>query len=227
MLQMARAGQQRQLLGVSPGESRAELKHRFYQLARRFHPDRHMDHPEWKPRLEALMDALALAYRSLAGEENPGITGEHTEPKPEAVSEARSLAQQFAENAQACLATKNYAGSIVWLRRAIQAEPQVSKYRALLGVSLAQVPEYRREALEQFEKAIEIAPGDPSAYFHYGQVLEQMKQPWRARTCYLRVLELDPLHREARKRLEQLKAAAPRAASLPFLLDRLTGRTRE
>ena len=38
-----------QLLGVESTTSHADLKRHFYRLAGRFHPDHHMDHPEWTP----------------------------------------------------------------------------------------------------------------------------------------------------------------------------------
>ena len=55
-----------QLLNVEPNAPRSEVKSHFYQLARRFHPDHHMDHPEWTPRLLALMDGLTAAYKTLS-----------------------------------------------------------------------------------------------------------------------------------------------------------------
>ncbi len=119
---------------------------------------------------------------------------------------------------------KNYAGSILWLRRAIEADPRSSRYRAMLGHSLAAIPEYRREAVEQFEKAIELDPTYIAAHLQYAQMLEQMKMPGRARRHYVRVLELDMDHREARERLNRIDSAAPRSASRVSLLDRLTGR---
>ena len=138
--------------------------------------------------------------------------------------ERMRLAREWLEKAQECLVEKNYIGSILWLRRAIEHEPHCSSYRAMLGESLAQVPEYRREAVEQFEKAIELDPCNLTAHLRYAHMLEQMRMPWRARPHYVRVLELDMNHREARARLNFLDATTPRHASRSSLLGRLTSR---
>jgi curved DNA-binding protein CbpA len=214
-----------QLLGVESSTSRSEVKRHFYQLARRFHPDHHMDHPEWTPRLLALMDGLTTAYKTLSDEETrkeyDSLLARGSGEKP---SDSQKLTQGFLEKAQECMAEKNFAGCILWLHRAIESEPDSSSHRTMLGRCLSAIPEYRREAVEQFEIAIELDPRNLSAHFHFAELLEQLKVPWRAQFHYLRVLELDVNHREARERLNRLGASAPRASSRPSLLARLTGR---
>jgi tetratricopeptide (TPR) repeat protein len=214
-----------QLLNVEPNAPRSEVKSHFYQLARRFHPDHHMDHPEWTPRLLALMDGLTAAYRTLSDDKTKKeydsfLTSESHDVLPD----SRKLTQGCLERAQECMAEKNFAGCILWLHRAIESDPNSSSYRAMLGRCLSTIPEYRREAVEQFELAIQLDPSNITAHFHYGELLEQLKAPWRARSHYLRVLELDANHWEARERLNRLGASAPRASSRTSLLDRLTGR---
>ena len=122
------------------------------------------------------------------------------------------------------MAEKNFAASILWLHRAIECEPNCSSHRAMLGRCLSAIPEYRREAVEQFEKAIELDPRNLVAHLHYGELLEHLKLPGRARSQYLRVLELDASHQEARKRLIRMNLEAPRSVSRPSLFARFTGR---
>ena len=224
-LQFARTGDHYRLLDVHPNTDRAEIKHRFYRMARRFHPDHHMDHPEWMPRLLILMEALNAAYRVLsddaAKEQYDSTRSAATDRE---LSEPKRMARDYLQNARECLAAKNYVGSILWLRRAIENEPNSSTYRAMLGYSLAHVPEYRREAVEQFEKAFELDPSNLTAHLQYAKLLESLNLPWRARAHYIRVLELDMNHLEARERLNRLDSAAPRPVSRPSLLSRITGR---
>jgi tetratricopeptide (TPR) repeat protein len=225
ILHSARTATYYQLLDVESSTPRSEVKRHFYQLARRFHPDHHMDHPEWTPRLLALIGGLTTAYKTLSDDETKkeydSLLARGLEEEP---SDSQRLAQGFLEKAQECAAEKNFAGCILWLRRAIESEPDSSSHRAMLGRCLSAIPEYRREAVEQFEKAIELDPRNLIAHFQYGELLEQMKAPWRARSHYLRVLELNANHREARERLNRLGAGTPRASSRPSLLGRLTGR---
>ncbi len=226
LLRFARSGTYYQLLGLQSDSPRSEVRRKFYQLARQFHPDHHMDHPAWIPRLLLLMDSLTMAYKTLSddGARKAYDSRAGAYENGEDGAEARLLAQECLENAEHCWAAKNYVGSILWLRRAIEAEPGSSKYRAMLGRSLAAVPEYRHEAVEQFEKAIQLDSLNIAAHVHYAQLLELMKFPLRARPHYIRILELDPHHLKARQRLNELDVASPRSILRPSLLNRLTGR---
>ncbi|HTC61923.1 MAG TPA: DnaJ domain-containing protein [Candidatus Saccharimonadales bacterium] len=214
-----------QLLGVEPETPHSEVKHRFYQLARKFHPDHHMDHPDWTPRLLSLMESLATAYRTLSDAE---LRKEYNSHLAHSIEEAQvnpgKMAQGYLEKALECMAEKNFAGSILWLHRAIEYEPNRSNHRALLGHCLSSIPEYHREAVEQFEMALEMDPRNVSAHLHYGELLEQLRAPWKARFHYAQAVELDPHNREAVDRLNRLGAGMPRRAPRISLLGRLTRR---
>jgi tetratricopeptide (TPR) repeat protein len=224
-LHSARTATYYQLLGVRSNASRSEVKRQFYQLARRFHPDHHMDRPEWTSRLVSLMEGLTMAYETLSDEETKReydsllARGSKVDP-----SEARKLTQGYLDKAHECMAEKNFAGCILWLHRAIQNEPNSSSHRAMLARCLSAIPEYRREAVEQFEKAIDLDPRNLTAHLQYGELLEHMRLPARARFHYLRVLELDANQQEARNRLIRIDIGEPRSVSLPSLFGRLTGR---
>jgi curved DNA-binding protein CbpA len=224
-LHSARTATYYQLLGVNSQTSRSEVKRHFYQLASRFHPDHHMDHPEWTPRLLALMDKLTTAYKTLSdGESKKEYDSLLARGNEKKLSDSRKMTQDFLDKARECMAEKNFVGGILWLRRAIEMEPDSSSHRAMLGRCLSAIPEYWREAVDQFEMAIELDPRNFTAHIQYGELLEQLKAPWRARLHYLRVLELDANHREAQERLNRLSASIPRSSSKPSLLSRLTGR---
>ena len=214
-----------QLLGVEPRASHSEVKRKFYQLAQRFHPDHHMDHPEWTPRLLALIDSLATAYRTLSDDETKkqydSSLARAADEKP---LNPNKLARGYLEKALECMAEKNFSGCILWLHRVIEYEPGCSDHRALLGRCLSAIPEYHREAVEQFELAIELDPRNVSAHIHYGELLEQLKAPWKAKFHYARALEIDPNSREAQNRLSRLGVSMPRISSKISLLGRLTGR---
>src|SRR5665213_3184413 len=225
ILQSVAVASHYQLLGVEPRASHNEVKRNFYQLARRFHPDHHMDHPEWTPRLLALMDTLATAYRTLSDDE----TKKQYDSSLTRVVEAKptnpgQMAQGYLDKAMECMAEKNFSGCILWLHRTIEYEPSCSNHRAMLGRCLSAIPEYHREAIEQFELAIDLDPRNVTAHLHYGELLEQLRAPWKAKFHYARALEVDPNNREARDRLTRLGVGMPRSSSRLSLLGRLTGR---
>ena len=230
LLAIAETGNHYQILGLTSLASTAQIKRRFYALARRFHPDRHMSHAKWTPTLHRLMDALTAAYKTLSdapARENYDVqlAGSGAFALGQSKSEAQRGVEECLEKAKQCLYAQNFVGSIVWLRKAVELEPRSSRYQALLARSLAAVPQYRREAVEHFSRAIELSPSNAWAHYQLARLFEEMKLPWRAQPHYLKVLELDPEHTGARERLQQLEARSkPRRAAKPSFLERLLRR---
>jgi curved DNA-binding protein CbpA len=230
LLALATAGTRYQLLGVSSIAPRAQIKRCFYELARKFHPDRHMARPEWAPLLHRLMDALTLAYKTLAEETSRrsydrrlAESGVFTLGQNK--SETKKNAEECLEKAKECLRAQNYVGSILWLRKAVRMEPDSSKYHALLARSLAAVPQYRREAVGHFEKALELELLNAWAHFQFGRLYEELSLPWRARPHYVKVVELDPQHAQARTRLRAIGSAEGKAGKADSkFLDRILHR---
>jgi len=229
MLALAEAGTYYQLLGVTAVSPRAQTKRRFYELARKFHPDRHMARREWHHRLQSLMDSFALAYKTLSDDQlrrkydrRLAASGAYTLGLSK--TEMQKSSQECLERAREFLRAENYAASIVWLRKAVEIEPDSSKCHALLARSLAALPQYRREAVEHFQRALELDPLNASAHFHLAGLYQEMRLPWRARPHLERALELDPENRRARYLLFQLQAAEKKDQPAPGLLDRVLRR---
>lgn len=207
-----------QLLGVSVDSAKGEIKQGFYSLARRFHPDRHMGKPEWAGSLQQLMGAITEAYNVLSDDKKRG-----SYDKKLALSHSRTEAEETIEDclklAASCQRDENFAGAIFWLRKCVNLAPDVAKYRVSLAASLTALTHHRREAVEQFQKAIELDPWNTGAYLQFGELYEAMQLPWRAQPLYSKILEIDPDHVLAHQRLARIdakekKKKAPRMAHL-------------
>ncbi len=212
LLALVESGTYYQLLRVTSDSPRAQIKRSYRELARKFHPDRHMDHPEWKQPLHKLMDAITLAYKTLSDEPaREKYDKRLAKSRAFALGRHKSGVQQSAEEcmqkAQECFRAQNYGGYILWLRKAVYMEPQSSKYRALLARSLSAMPQYRREAIEHYQQAIEFDPLNATTHFQLAELYEEMRLPWRARPHYQRVLEIDPGNSKAGERLRLLDVA--------------------
>jgi tetratricopeptide (TPR) repeat protein len=200
-----------QLLGATPLSSSSAIKASYYKLARKFHPDRHMGRVEWIGQLQQIMDVLTAAYRTLTNERarekyDKKLAEAGTFAIGRSKTEKEHTAEECLDQAKQCLRAQNYAGSITWLRKCVEIAPTDSKYRAMLARSLAAVPQYRREAIEHFEKAIELDPWNTSALFQFAELFEEMQLPWRARPLYQKIIDIDPEHTKAREKLAQLDA---------------------
>jgi curved DNA-binding protein CbpA len=227
LLALAQAGTYYQLLSVTSESSSSQIKRSYLELARKFHPDHHMDRTEWLQPLHALMGAITLAYKTLSDDterqkydQRLGMSGAFALRSRD--SESQKTAKECMEKAKECFRAGNYGGSILWLRKAVDIEPQSMKCHALLGRALSAVPPYRREAIEHFQKAIELDPSNTTVQLQLAELYVEMKLPWRARRYYETILALDPENSKAGERLRQLDAAASNKSSHnPPLLQRL------
>jgi curved DNA-binding protein CbpA len=200
-----------EMLGVTATSSPAEVKESFHRLARKFHPDRHMGHSEWIGLLHELMSRLTAAYKTLVDEEKRVrydkqlvSTGAFTLGQNK--TESQETVDECLARAKESLGARNFAGSIIWLRKCVEIAPDVAQYHAMLARSLAAVPQYRQEAIRCFEKAIELDAWNTSVYFQFAELFEVMGLPWRAVPLYRKILEIDPAqHSRARARLRELE----------------------
>jgi tetratricopeptide (TPR) repeat protein len=227
MLARIETGSYYQWLQVTALSGDSQIRHNYYGLVRKFHPDRHMSNPEWTEPLHKVMDALTTAYKTLTNEEarrkydaRLARSGAFTLGRPQ--SDSQKTAAECAEKAQECLRAQNHGGCILWLRRAVEMEPNSAKYLALLGGSLSASAPYRHEALELLQKAVGIDPWNAAAHFHIAALYEAMKLPERARDHYRKVLEIDAGHKKAQERLRVLDAeTGQQKTARGKLVDRL------
>ncbi len=191
-----------QLLGVTSESPGSQVKKSYYGLARKLHPDNHMGNRELITPLKELMVIISEAYKTLGNVEKRaaydkrlaamGGFSMHREK-----TGTRESIEEWLERANECLRAQNFVGSIVWLRKCVEAAPEHALYRALLARSLGTVPQYHDEAIEHFQKAIELDPWKEPVYVQFAELLEFMQLPERIRVVYSKLLEINPTHAKA------------------------------
>jgi tetratricopeptide (TPR) repeat protein len=209
-LEQARKGTYYQLLAIAPESSTKQIKQAFYAMARKFHPDYHMDQAEWKGPLKELMGAVTTAYKVLSDTDKRATydaqlsdSGAYYLRRTKSASQT-TLDDSFAR-ASELLKASNFVASVPWLRKCVEIAPENAQYRALLARSLGMVPQYRNDAIAQFERAVELDPLNTTVFMQFAELYEAMQLPSRARPLYTKVLGMNPLHAKARERLAQLE----------------------
>jgi tetratricopeptide (TPR) repeat protein len=201
------------LLGIAGDCDKAGIKQSFRVLARKFHPDRHMNSPQCAAALQQLMGAITEAYGVLSHEETRA-----TYDRKLAYSQMRTEEEENTDQcfrlATNCQRSGNGAGAIFWFRKCVNLSPEVGKYHVALAASLATLNHFRRDAVEHFQRAIELDQWDPLAYLQLGKLYEDMQLPWRAGPLYSKVLEMDPGHIVARQRLGAIDNQANKKVGL-------------
>jgi tetratricopeptide (TPR) repeat protein len=216
-----------QLLGVTSESTDSQIKRSYYSLARKFHPDSHMGKRELSTPLKDLMVVISEAYKTLGHEEKRaaydkslGAMGGFSMHR-ERTGAAESI-EEWLKHAKGCLRANNFVGSIVWLRKCAEAAPENASYHAMLARSLGTLPRYHDEAIEHFQKAIDLDPWREPVYVQFAELLEKMQLPGRTRDVYSKLLEINPLHAKACERLAAMKAEE-RSEKPPALISRLFG----
>jgi curved DNA-binding protein CbpA len=211
LLEVAEKGTYYDLFGVTANSSPAEINESFHQLARKFHPDRHMGDSKRVGLLQDLMGRVTTAYKTLVDDEKRAsydkqlaATGAFT-PDQSRTENQESVEECFTR-AKECLRAHDTEGSILWLRKCVEIASAVVKYHAILARSLAGVPQYHQEAIQQFEKAIELDDWNTSVYFQFAELYEAMRQPLSAIPLYQKILEIDSEHSKARERLREIES---------------------
>jgi tetratricopeptide (TPR) repeat protein len=202
-----------ELLGVTATSPPELVKDNFHRMARKFHPDRHMGHSEWLGLLQDLMGRLTIAYKTIVDEEkrtayDKQIAAAGAFTLGQEKTETEETVDECLTRAKQALRARNFAGSILWLRKCVEIAPNVAKHHAMLARSLAAIPQYRQDAVRHFSLAIELDEWNTSSYFQFGELYEVMRLPWRAVPLYRRILEIDPQHAKAIERLAALEAGA-------------------
>ena len=201
-LNLADTGTYYELLEISSGATREQVKQAFYALARKFHPDRHMSRPDWKEPLQQIMGAATDAYQTLVDDDERFVYNKRLANATR--TESEESIDDCIKIAEGCLRDENLAGYVFWMRKCVLHAPGVAQYRVSLAVGLMQSKGLRYEAIEQFRKAIQLDAFHVNAYLQFGALYEQMELPWRARPLYVKVLEIDPHHTTAMERLARL-----------------------
>ena len=111
-----------------------------------------------------------------------------------ACERALTLAPDHAESLHLmgllCARANQHDHALAWLARAIRQDPR-AEYLASLGGAL-QAQGRHEEALQAFDKAVQIKPGDSSLWCSLGQALAQAKRPDEAILALGHALTLDP-----------------------------------
>jgi tetratricopeptide (TPR) repeat protein len=212
LLEVVEKGTYYDLFGVTANSSPAQIQQSFHELARKFHPDRHMGQSERVGLLQDLMGRVTTAYTTLVDDEKRASYDKQLAPTGavalgQSKPESQERVDECFTRAKQCLRAHNMEGSILWLRECVAIAPAVVKYHAILARSLAGVPQYHQEAIQQFEKAIELDDWNTSVYFQFAELYEAMRLPSSAIPLYQKILEIDPEHSKARERLREVESA--------------------
>lgn len=219
------------VLGVESSADAAGLKSAYYDLARRYHPDRFRKiDPTMLTRMESAFARITQAYDTLRDDQlranyNAKLqarrkaqkiveaTTKPTAPEPEPVHAtteepvmpvAERAANDFKEGLAALEQGQRSAAAGLFASAA-RLVPNDPRYRAFYGQLLATQENTRRAAEAELQAAIKLDPGNADYRVILAQLFRDLGFSIRAKGEAERAVAVDPNNRKARDLLRELK----------------------
>lgn len=193
-----------QILNLPKTATEEEIKKAYFNLARRFHPDRfdrkvQADHRDL---IDEVFDAITNAYRTLISRDkrrayDSGPSGRGEEPQ-----DALKTADIKFRQGKTLYAQERYDDAVSLLEEAVRLRKNKGDFYLLLAMAESKIPAYRQKAEVDFLKAIGLEPWNPEGFVGLGYLYKNEGLMTKAARQFQRAVEADPDHRLAQQELE-------------------------
>jgi tetratricopeptide (TPR) repeat protein len=197
-----------QIFRVNKQASDEDIKKAYFQLARKFHPDR-FDRSlpaADRAKIEDVFDKITKAYHTLTDRElrksydvKMPVAGADDKGK-DTLKQADTKFRQ----AKTLYSQARYEDAINLLEEVVRLNRLKGGYFLLLALTEMKIPGFRRRAEEHFLKAIELEPWNPECYVGLGILYKLEGMTLKATKQFQKALEYDGEHEAARRELEAL-----------------------
>ncbi len=203
-----------QILNVPKTSTEDDIKKAYFNLARRFHPDRFDREVQaaYRDQIDEVFDAITNAYRTLINREKRKIYdasagAAHAEEPQDLLKRADIKFRQ----GKTLYGQERYDDAVVFLEEAVRLRKNKGDFYLLLAMAESKIPAFRKKAQEDFLKAISLEPWNPEAYVGLGFLYKNEGLLTKASKQFKKALEADPDHKLARQELQQInKDARPK-----------------
>jgi curved DNA-binding protein CbpA len=193
-----------ELLGVERSATAAEVRQAYLRLAREKHPDRFSD-PAEKAQAQRVFQDLTTAFNTLNGASSRReYDAEIERPKP--VTPAEIAQDAYARGLQ-MLEEGQLQEAVTSFHTAAHHAPSEGRYHAALGRALARHPPAARDAIQAFERAIQLSPNTASFHAELAALFLKQGLRLRAQKAVETALRLDPREPVARRVADSLGPA--------------------
>ncbi len=197
-----------QILDIPKTASDEDIKKAYFQMARKFHPDR-FDRTlvaEFKSNIDEVFDGVTNAYRVLSNKES------------RRVYDAKSVTVAGQEDAQEILRKADikfrqgktlygqgrYEEAIAYLEEAVRTRRDKADYFLLLAMCESKLKAYVKKAEQDFLKAIQLEPWNAEGYVGLGLLYKAEGLRTKAIKQLEKAVEAEPDHASAREALEDM-----------------------
>ena len=211
-----------QLLEVPRTASEEDIKKAYFQMARRFHPDRfdRKASAEYKGQIDEVFDAITSAYRILSNKDKRATydSGAQNGVQEEAQDSVKKAEIKFRQG-KTLFSMDRFDDAVTFLEEAVRLRRDKADYHLLLAMAESRVPSYVRKAETDFLKAIGLEPWNPEGYVGLGVLYKTEGLQTKAVRQFEKALEADPEHAKARQELIDMGVGIKKKKGLQGLLS--------
>lgn len=210
-----------EVLAIGRAAGDEEIKRAYYEIAKRFHPDRfHQDQgTKLHTKLQSSFARVAQAYDNLR---DPKLRAAHDRKFEGTAATAaagsadplkadpnagtpRQQAETRFQQGLAALQNGNAKSALVLCAQAAKMFPTEARFRAGYGQALAQDKEKRHQAESELKEAVRLEPKNPTFVIILAEFYSDQGYNLRAIAEFERALTIDPDNVIAQRRLEDLR----------------------
>lgn len=201
-----------QILDLPRTASDEDVKKAYFQMARRFHPDRFERKlvADYKDHIDVVFDAITNAYRTLSNKEARRIydVKSGSASIQEDVQDAFHKAEIKFRQGKTLHGQGRMDEAIAYLEEAVRVRKDKGDYYLLLAMAESKIPAYVKKAEQDFLKAIQLEPWNPEGFVGLGLLYKAEGLQTKAIRQFEKALEADPDHFTALEALEELTGSA-------------------
>jgi curved DNA-binding protein CbpA len=196
-----------QILGVPKNAPEEEIKKAYFQLARKFHPDRfdRFIPQQSRDQIEDVFDKITKAYRTLTSQEQRKEYDAKGGPsREEGGRDLTKKADIKFRQAKTLYSQGRYEDALILLEDVLQLKRNKADHYLLMAMTESKIPSFRKKAEEHFLKAAELEPWNPEGHVGLGVLYKQEGLLTKAAKQFQKALEIDSDHEVARRELEAM-----------------------
>ncbi|MEK7282733.1 MAG: DnaJ domain-containing protein, partial [Acidobacteriota bacterium] len=196
-----------QVLGIVSTANSDEIRRAYYALAKKFHPDKFRQE-ELKSKAEKVFAHITEAYSTLTNQETRKRHDEDqairkSSRAPEKKQDPGELAHINFKHGKDMFDKGRIGEAITFLQNACDQDPSKAEHFHCLAIAQSKNPRWKKDAEENFLKAIEKDPMNAEIYAHLGSLYARGGMHSKARDMFKKALQWDPENQEAQEGLAQ------------------------
>ncbi len=190
-----------QVLGVTTGSPSDDVRRAYYGLAKKLHPDK-FTREDMKAKAEKVFAHITEVYSNLSNadtrtkyDEDQAIRkGSHGQEKK---ADGGDMAHMNFKHGREMFDKGKLGEAISFLQNACDQDPSKAEHFHYLAMAQSRNPRWKKDAEENFLKAIERDPTNAEIYAQLGSLYAKGGLHSKARDMFKKALQWDPASQEA------------------------------